>query len=399
MKKSLLGTTALVAAGLVSGPAFAADPLHLELGGYFSTFFGFTSTDDNTNLTGNDNTHEIATYLNSEIYFQMVGELDNGLTIGGRIELEGETNGDQIDQTYVTVTGGFGQLRLGAVNSGRYSYGWSTDPFWGGVGYAGVPINSGWQSNFGVVTNTSGFRFRSPAISTVIDGSNDEQKITYFTPRFNGFQLTASYTPQGHRISSTSIGQGGGTFSGATGFTGPADETVFYTDGLDFGAQWSGDLGGVSVTADGGFFYADAPTVAEAAGFDDYWGFNGGLIIIGDLGGGSASLGGQFASVQEGMAVRTAAASSEGESYTVGAGYATGAWRFSATYFHGEAEELIAVADEDERDFVSIGIAYDLGAGVDTNVTFLYIDDDAETGGAGADNEALAVIWGWWFWF
>ena len=42
MKKSLLGTTALVAAGLVSGPALAADPLHLELGGYFGTLFGIT---------------------------------------------------------------------------------------------------------------------------------------------------------------------------------------------------------------------------------------------------------------------------------------------------------------------------------------------------------------------
>lgn len=395
MKKSLLGTTALVAAGLASGPALAADPLHLELGGYFGTFFGFTSTDDNTNLTGNNTTHEISTMLATEVYFKMVGELDNGLVIGGRIELEGETNADQIDQNWVTVTGGFGQLRLGAINSGRYSYGWSTDPFWGGVGYAGMGINSGWMSSWNTMTSGSGFRFRSPALSTVIDGSNDEQKLTYFTPRFNGFQLTASYTPKGHRVTSTSVGQGGETFA----FTGPADETIFYTDGLDFGAQWSGDLGGVSVTADGGFFYADAPTTSEAAGFDDYWGFNGGLIVIGDLGDGSASLGAQFASVQEGMAVTTNAASTEGESYTIGAGYATGPWRFSVTYLHGEAEELIAVADEDELDIAALGIAYDLGAGVDTNLTLLYVDVDAETGGAGADNEALAVIWGWWFWF
>ena len=57
----------------------------------------------------------------------MRGELDNGLKIGGRIELEGETTGDQIDQAYLVLASRFGELRIGSVNSGRYSYGWTTD--------------------------------------------------------------------------------------------------------------------------------------------------------------------------------------------------------------------------------------------------------------------------------
>ncbi len=57
----------------------------------------------------------------------MRGELDNGLKIGGRIELEGETTGDQIDQAYLVLANRFGELRIGSVNSGRYSYGWTTD--------------------------------------------------------------------------------------------------------------------------------------------------------------------------------------------------------------------------------------------------------------------------------
>ena len=59
----------------------------------------------------------------------------------------------------------------------------------------------------------------------------------------------------------------------------------------------------------------------------------------------------------------------------------------------------MALPDEDENEFASVGVAYDLGAGVDTNLTLMYINRDAEAGGAGTDNEAFAVVWGWWLWF
>ncbi|MEE8534368.1 MAG: hypothetical protein V3S95_12575, partial [Alphaproteobacteria bacterium] len=80
MKKFLYGTTALAAAGLISGPALAqADPLHFELGGYFQQFFGFVDVDKN-NTTGRDlvgtpgfntNTSDSMSYKNAEVYFKM----------------------------------------------------------------------------------------------------------------------------------------------------------------------------------------------------------------------------------------------------------------------------------------------------------------------------------------
>ena len=82
-------------------------------GGYYQQFFGFSDQKDTATEPGPVN------YQNAEVYFKMRGELDNGLKIGGRIELEGENGGDQIDQAYLTLSGGFGQLRLGAINSGR----------------------------------------------------------------------------------------------------------------------------------------------------------------------------------------------------------------------------------------------------------------------------------------
>jgi hypothetical protein len=39
--------------------------------------------------------------------------LDNGLTVGARVELEGQTSSDQIDAVYAYFSGGFGEIRFG----------------------------------------------------------------------------------------------------------------------------------------------------------------------------------------------------------------------------------------------------------------------------------------------
>src|SRR5262249_47516984 len=48
-----------------------------------------------------------------EVYFLGETNLDNGLTVGARVELEGQTSGDQIDAVYAYFSGGFGEIRFG----------------------------------------------------------------------------------------------------------------------------------------------------------------------------------------------------------------------------------------------------------------------------------------------
>ena len=48
MKKVLLGTTALVAAGMIaSSPALSAEKLSVKVGGYMEQWMGYASVDDN----------------------------------------------------------------------------------------------------------------------------------------------------------------------------------------------------------------------------------------------------------------------------------------------------------------------------------------------------------------
>ncbi len=409
MKKFLYGTTALAAAGLISGPALAqADPLHFELGGYFQQFFGYSDVDFNAD--GSTNSSDSMSYKNAEVYFKMRGELDNGLKIGGRIELEGDNGGDQIDQAYLTLSGGFGQLRVGSINSGRYSFVWATDAV-----QVGVPINSGWTSAFVAVRNNTGSRFRSPGVSTAIDASNDEEKITYFTPRFNGFQLTASWTPEAHDSSSNSVGQGG-----ESSFAGTSDESLFYTNAYDFGVSYSGEFNGVGVEVQTGVGGATVPDIADslAAFNDDYFMYQGGLALSYQ----GWSIAGSFAVVDEPLAFNCSAAvaaaasvavagvgvtklgvaaagaactsSNEGESFNIGVAYETGPWGFSATYFNGEEEGLIANPGDEENEFIALAASYTLGPGIRTSATYLHLELDDDLPGNAGDNETDAFIVG-----
>ncbi len=399
MKKYLYGTTALVALGLAVHPASAeVEPLHMELGGYFTSWYGYSDPDRAAN--GSSRVGEFSSVQNAEVHFRMRGELDNGLKIGGRIELKGETTGDQVDQHYLVLAGGFGEFRIGSVNSGRYSYGWLTD-----APTAGIGINSGWMSGFVAPLNNSGLRFRSPSRSTVIEAGNDEPKITYFTPRFEGFQLIASWTPRGHLITGNLIGSGGSTFF----FTGPADENIVYTNGLDIGISYVNDFDGIGVRLQAGAATADAPQFAENAALgsdvDDYFAYNGG-IALSYLGWDIAA---SFAVVEEPLCLlftATAvfppglcASSNEGDSFNIGVGYSTGPWQLTLSYFVGQEEGLrdfpgLGNQGDEKSRFVELGASYLIGPGLSTSLAVVGTSFDDDFPGAGGNNDGISVVWG-----
>ena len=124
-KKYLLATTSLVAASvLAGGNALAeAQPLNISLGGYYAfDVHLFDEVQD-----GGSNNHGMVTAQDAEVNFNMRGELDNGMKIGGRIELEASNNGDQIDQHWLTLESGWGRIDVGAINSGRYNLSWTVN--------------------------------------------------------------------------------------------------------------------------------------------------------------------------------------------------------------------------------------------------------------------------------
>ena len=118
MKNTLLTTTALALTGFV-GSANAVEvttgAVNLNISGFYASIFGYASVKTD-GLTGADfNSLDVLT--NAEIHFKPSITLDNGLKIEATIELEGNTSHSQIDQSFITFSGGFGKLIIGSKNS------------------------------------------------------------------------------------------------------------------------------------------------------------------------------------------------------------------------------------------------------------------------------------------
>jgi outer membrane protein OmpU len=192
--KCLLGsTTALVGVGVLAGQAGAAEPIKLTVGGFFREAYMVNFDDDREGELGNERNTD-GFFNDAEIFFLGTTTLDNGLTIGARVELEGEDNdGDQIDEAWILLSGGFGEVRIGSNDEAL-------------VGACILP--PGGTDNFSAFSpnqwaaNVSPFAPDFPALTSNavcigVDDREDAQKIVYMTPVFAGFQLRVSYTPNG----------------------------------------------------------------------------------------------------------------------------------------------------------------------------------------------------------
>lgn len=193
MKRAWLGTTALLGAGLAAATARADSPIQLSVGGFFRTAYMVVLDDDHRpqpfQPEPGDDKAEDGVFSDAEIHFMGRTVLDNGLEIGARVELEGETDDDQIDEAWIYFAGGFGEIRIGSddealANScilppgGTANFSAFSPNQWGANSLAFFP--------FGTVSNSA---------CTGVDDKSDSQKIIYFSPVFHGFQLSASYTP------------------------------------------------------------------------------------------------------------------------------------------------------------------------------------------------------------
>ena len=364
MKKLLYGTTALVAAGaLVSTTAQAEEGIKLGLGGYMNNYFGVGSLDSDTDTDFN----ATGLFSDGEIWFLGETTLDNGITFGANVQLEsfgasgrGGT-ADVIDEDFAYISGSFGRVNLGSENSAAYLMQY-------GAPNVGAPINSGWLSTFvpSDGANSGGGGFRTPRISTYLDWNNDENVITYFSPRFAGFQIGATYAP-------TVSGSGDGA-----NFPIYADKDTEFHNGIALGVNYVNTLGPVDLAVAGGWRFAEAPDNAGAGG---------------NLNNGDDNLNQYSAGLNVGIAGFTVGGSigiedsdraTSGYGFDVGASYGRGPWAVGATYFMSEVDGRVAnvggvggfenADGEDEVMAIEVGASYAIGPGITASASVLYVD-------------------------
>ena len=186
MKRVLLGTTALVSAGVMLGaPALCAEPIKITIGGSFNEAYVAVFDDDGEGEPGNEHNSD-GFFNDAELRFSGATQLDNGLEIGAHVEVEGENDEDQIDESWVYFSGGFGEARIGSLESALGEM--CIIPPGGTENFSAFSPNQ-WGAN----------TLTSNSVCTGVDDESDAQKILYISPSFGGFQLGLSYTPSGDK--------------------------------------------------------------------------------------------------------------------------------------------------------------------------------------------------------
>jgi len=347
MKKVLLGTTAIVAATMITAPtAFAAEKIAMKVGGYYEQWIGYAATDTGSGATTDFDQANMVT--DGEIFFSGSTTLDNGVKFGVNVQLEAQTNGDQIDENYMFISGGFGELNLGGENSAMYKMHYAPSDY-------GIGMNSGDQSMWAGSTAGISNRFRGATGSTYIEPTvafNDTSKLTYYSPRISGLQFGITWTPDASEDSN-----------------GLSDRNSVVQNGLAAAVNFQGDFSGASVKVSAGYGTANTEASTGGVDHDDPEGYNLGVVV----GVGGFSFGGSYAQNENGS-------NGDGEGMNIGVAYSTGPWGVSLAYFGGtQTQNAISnLGANGDHNTIHLSAKYALGPGITLAGTLGYTEFENE---------------------
>ena len=364
MKKHLLCTSAIIGCAMAA-PATAQE-WDLNWGGYMSQHIAFADV-SGTLVTTSDN-DGIVFLSASEIIFTPSVTLDNGLTFGVNIQMEGENNGGGtigIDETYMSISGdAFGQLDIGSENSAGYKMTVAAPMV------TSMYMNSPSISAFIPLSASAGgtlpwnFRMAGASAYTEVAGNDDVKRLTYYTPSFNGLTLGVSYARnnQGNAVTSANANGAGiveDIFDIAVAYS-----QTFGTTSVDLSARYgSGDSNVVGVSG------PDTWALGASFGFGDF------------------AVGGHYAENDNGVAAGVGDESSWG----LGATYdMAGPWAFEVVTFFGEYNNTGTGAADEEYNAYRIGASRDLGPGVDWDIYAVYAEAD-DKGFAGTEVKGTVI--------
>jgi hypothetical protein len=357
MKHVLLRTTAIVGVGLMASNAQAAQGIQLGIGGYYEAAAGLILSQSDNNGEPGHNTRDIVFRQDVEVHFKGEAKLDNGLTVGARIEMEGQQSNDQIDEVWAYFKGGWGQVRFGddddATRQLHYLIPSATKLF-------GVDT-----PDFEFANNGNGGTFQTN--STMLNISSDATKVIYFSPTFAGFSFAVSFAPDR---------RGEDQYSGFVTANNPGGTSISQNTGqvqnvFSAALNFDHDFDGVKLAAGGGFSEGQWENTLANFNANTTWGVDGHLIV-------------SFSGFTIGGAARYQ------ENYTtlsgpdlwvagVGGTYNWDAWTVGIAWSHGNYD-ISSTSDTDILDIVQIAGRYDLGPGISIDAMVGYNTVNVDNG-------------------
>lgn len=358
MKKLLLGSTALVAGGLMAAPAMAADPIKIGVGGYYQFFAIAGGIEGSYAPDGTSVQYKGLQFIQEgEIHFIGQSKLDNGTTVGLTVELEGwntpisaAANGSvrQIDEAFLFAFGDWGRLEFGSRDQATYRMYYGAPSALLGFGWFQHNSSFNWASAAMIANPAQG----ATTYMTIGGQFQDANRVNYFTPRFMGLQIGVGYAPKvnvsPNNMLSRGLTVGPGSAGGVCGFNDattasncPTNDNS-YQDMFDIGANYLNKFGDVTVALYGAWMYmsfvpsfnnlgannANLNTGANLAAWKQWvvgaqFGIAG-FTVGGSIGYDNNGLGGNYYTGQ----------ASESRKFAAGVMYETGPWQMSFGWGH-----------------------------------------------------------------
>jgi outer membrane protein OmpU len=356
MRGLLSGTTALVTlAALMPISASADEPVKLTIGGRYLAAFGGTLGEDE-NLPPTSSFGQQRDYVlkqDVEIHFKGETTFDNGLTVGVRVELEGQTSAnDQIDAVYAYFDTKWGELRFGDTVEalGSLCY---TVPSASNIFGADSPLFN--FSNAGVLgyAGTNGTCYG-------VDGKST--KIVYFSPQISGFNFAVSFTPDNTEDTRNTVSGAG---------TRPNRNFGQNSENLSIGATYEREFNGFGfVIGGGGTFSFDRENPFTVPLTDNREEYNG----YAQIRYAGFTLGGAY-SFRNNNANVAATTDIDQEVFGAGATYAWSRYAVGLGYTHGRYENG-GILGSDEQDIYALTGSYVLGPGITIDGLLGYAEYD-----------------------
>jgi len=363
---------------IAAAPALAKGPT-LKLGGYYDQKLSISDED-----AARGTTSDLDVRTDVEIYFLGRATLDNGIKISTRVELEGgtvgdggdggnvpdggNTNFDQIDEAFMTISGSFGSIKIG--QSDTAAKGMTTG------------LQGTWISNVGenLAFNTSKLFSRQNRGNIVaratpasqMDLNSDGEQISYTTPSFGGFQVAAGYAPNNRE-----------TFDGQEGAN-----SAFKDDIFDVGVRYMGKVGDVSFRVGGGMATANNNNVVNEED-DKQWMFGGSVRMA------SIQLAASY-SMQESSNTLATENTPEVGTLELGIRAWMGPNQFSLAYSRSEVQSTRVALDGDEETVMILAMRRSLGKGIRWHNSLWYYnaEDGSPTKDSTTDNDGFAFTTG-----
>ena len=365
MKKLLLGTSALIGAASLATAAHANGPT-ITLGGFADFQAGIADQDLDT--TGTQYGRDVKFQNDTEIHVKVNGEADNGLRYGAVVELEADVSADadnegvNADKTYLFLESELGRVEMGANSSASHTMRVESSTF--------ARATGGTDGDWYDYVNFGGTNYIiSPELPTAhANGvAEDATKLTYYTPRFSGFQAGVSYTPDSGNVGTAA---GFSTDTDVGTFANPQFENVFNL-GLNYTGQF--DDVGLALSATGEFGQSEVATQEDLSAYAlganlSYMGF---------------TVGGSYGDWSD--SGQTVGSNADASYWDAGIAYETGPFGVSLSYIDSE------YGANDNQNLI-VGADYELAPGLVPYVEVSFFNLD--TTGTVLDNDGTVFLVG-----